>query len=35
MYEKRVKDLIGDDAVPFKVTGVSKWLVNEVWAYKY
>jgi len=34
-YEKRVKDLIGDDSVPFKVTGVSKWLVNEVWADKY
>ena len=34
-YEKRVQDLIGDDSVPFKVTGVSKWLVNEVWADKY
>jgi hypothetical protein len=34
MYEKRVKDLTGDDGIPFKVTGVSIWLVNEVWADK-
>ena len=34
-YEQRVKELIGDDTVPFKVTGVSKWLVNEVWADNY
>ena len=34
-YEKRVQDLIGNDSIPFKVTGVSKWLVNEVWADKY
>lgn len=35
MYEKRVQDLIGDDSIPFKVTGVSKWLVNEVYADTY
>jgi 2-polyprenyl-6-methoxyphenol hydroxylase-like FAD-dependent oxidoreductase len=35
LYEKRVKDLIGDDSIPFKVTGVSKWLVNEVYADEY
>jgi hypothetical protein len=31
MYEKCVKDLIGDDNVSLKVKGVSKLLVNEVW----
>lgn len=31
MYKKCVKDLIGDDNVSFKVKGVSKLLVNEVW----
>lgn len=34
-YYQRVKDLIGDDSIPFTVTGVSKWLVNEVYADKY
>lgn len=34
-YETCVKNVIGDNSVPFKVTGVSKWLVNEVWADKY
>jgi hypothetical protein len=34
-YVQRVRELIGDDSVPFKVTGVSKWLVNEVYADKY
>lgn len=34
-YMTRVRDFIGDDSIPAKLIGVSKWAINEIVAEKY
>ncbi|KXS94630.1 hypothetical protein AC578_2237 [Pseudocercospora eumusae] len=34
-YEKRVRQLIGDDSIPIKILDASKWYINEIVAEKY
>jgi len=33
-YTQRVREVVGLD-IPFEITGVSKWYVNELWAEQY
>lgn len=34
-YEKRVREMIGDDSIPIKILDASKWYINEIVAEKY
>lgn len=34
-YEKRVREMIGDDSIPIKVLDVSKWNINDIVAERY
>lgn len=34
-YLKRVKQLVGDDSIPVKLLGISKWFINEIVAEYY
>jgi len=34
-YIKRLRELIGDDSIDFKIKGISTWLINETAAEEY